>query len=65
MKKVKFILMGILCISVPTKAFEKFPICTAAGDQVNPRISGDYVVWTDRRGTTDDIYGYNLITDKI
>lgn len=33
------------------------PLCTAAGDQVNPRISGDVVVWQDNRGGDWDVYG--------
>jgi len=37
-----------------------FPICTATGDQCNPAISGDLVVWQDDRNGNWDIYGCNL-----
>ena len=38
-----------------------FPICTAAGDQMEPAISGSTVVWADtRNGHRTDIYGYDL-----
>ncbi|MHB0915900.1 MAG: hypothetical protein ACYC5A_09775 [Thermoleophilia bacterium] len=33
------------------------PLCTAAGDQVNPRISGNVVVWQDNRSGDWDVYG--------
>lgn len=43
---------------------EERVICDARGSQVNPDISGFWVVWTDcRRGADDsDIYGCNLET---
>ena len=55
----------VVCLSnMQAIGFTKFPICTAAGEQVNPRISGNIVVWTDKRGTIDDVYGYNLSTGE-
>jgi len=43
-------------------------ICTAQGDQIDPRISGSRIVWTDRRnesgGSGGDIYLYDLATGK-
>jgi beta propeller repeat protein len=39
---------------------EAFPICIAAGDQFDPAISGDTVVWYDGRNGNADIYGYDL-----
>jgi len=41
-----------------------FPICTASGDQVDPRIDQDLVVWTDLRSTATgpDVRGYDLTT---
>ncbi|RJQ45147.1 MAG: hypothetical protein C4534_05425 [Gaiellales bacterium] len=32
------------------------PVCTAAGDQVNPRVEGNMVVWQDNRSGDWDIY---------
>lgn len=34
----------------------EMPLCTAAGDQVNPRINGNVIVWQDNRGGDWDIY---------
>ena len=47
-----------------TRVIEKFPVCTAAGDQRFAAVSGDIVVWEDSRNGTDnlDIYGYDLAT---
>jgi hypothetical protein len=42
---------------------EGLSICTAAGDQFRPRVSGGTVVWEDGRagsGTGSDIYGWKL-----
>jgi len=42
-----------------------YAICTAAGVQYNPRISGNLVVWEDRRdGLQADIYAYDLSVDS-
>ena len=41
---------------------EEFPICTAQGSQQAPVISGDYVVWMDKRNGVWDIYGYDLVS---
>ena len=35
----------------------EIPLCLAAGDQVNPHISGNLVVWQDNRAGDWDIYG--------
>ncbi len=44
-----------------------YPLCTAAGPQFAPRISGDLVVWEDWRDITpdvqSDIYLYDLSVD--
>jgi beta propeller repeat protein len=34
----------------------EFAICTAPTDQTLPAISGDLVVWEDKRNGNDDIY---------
>jgi len=36
---------------------EEFPICTNPGDQWDPAISENIVVWTDGRNGNLDIYG--------
>lgn len=36
------------------------PLCTEPGDQVNPRISGDVIVWQDNRDGDWDIYAAAL-----
>jgi len=42
-----------------------YPICTAAGPQFAPRISGHWVVWEDwRDGVQGDIYAYDLSLDS-
>ena len=33
-----------------------FPISTATGDQTDPRVNGDRVVWADNRSGTSEIY---------
>jgi beta propeller repeat protein len=46
------------------EAGESYPLCTAAGPQLTPRISGDLVVWEDwRDGMQSDIHLYDLSVD--
>ncbi len=40
----------------------EFSVSTAPGDQTNPAISGNIVIWQDNRNGNWDIYGYNLDT---
>lgn len=45
----------------------EFPICTNIGEQWNPAICGQYVLWQDWRSdpgnySNSDIYGYDLTT---
>jgi len=61
--------VGVLAVvsSVTLAAFDSFPICTFEESQWNPAISGDTVVWVDRRDRTPDdwhlnIYGHDLST---
>ncbi len=44
------------------KAKTKTPICTASGDQTNPDIYGNRIVWEDSRNCNKDIYMYDLST---
>jgi beta propeller repeat protein len=37
-----------------------FPICTEPGPQFDPAISGNIVIWTDRRNDVGDIYGADI-----
>ena len=41
---------------------DAFPVCTAAGDQIDPAVSGDSVVWQDARSGHDHIYACSLTT---
>lgn len=40
--------------------WEAFPICEASREQSCPAVSGDVVVWMDKRTGGFDIYSYNL-----
>jgi beta propeller repeat protein len=44
---------------------QEFAVCTHSGDQLNPAISGKYVVWQDNRNGSSniDIYGKDIDTD--
>ena len=53
---------GSKSIATPYVA-EEFAICTNASEQGMPAISGNTVVWTDKRNGNDDIYGFNLSSD--
>ena len=58
-KPVVGIILAML--SGQAASFTRFPICTAPGDQIGPRINGNYVVWTDKRNKQNqDIYGARL-----
>ena len=54
-------------LSAPLGASNTIPnyrICSAPGPQINPRISGNLVVWEDwRDGNQPDIYLYDLSVD--
>lgn len=41
------------------------PVCTAAGDQVNPVLKGNTVVWQDNRGGDWDVYSAELETAEV
>jgi beta propeller repeat protein len=67
----KWIPVGMLLSSViwvlvsqpDARAQSDFPVCTAAGNQDNPDVCGDIVVWQDARNAGSsgwDIYGYDL-----
>lgn len=52
---------GALDVYGYRKGGSEFPIAVAAGEQSEPAIHGDLVVWQDSRaGTGYDIYGYSL-----
>lgn len=58
-----FLVMCIFMLTVPLKAdLDVFDVCTAGGDQKEPDIDGDWVVWQDERNgaSNRDIYGYTL-----
>jgi beta propeller repeat protein len=42
----------------------EIPICTKNGSQLTPDIWGEWVIWSDARNGTFDIYGFNLKTKK-
>jgi len=57
------ILVVVVCgLGGKAIGFNIFPISTANGDQTNPSISVDNVVWSDTRDAKGDIYGYNIST---
>jgi len=39
-------------------------ICNAQRSQSNPKIHGDFVVWKDYRNGNEDVYGYNITTQR-
>jgi TolB protein len=43
---------------------EERQLTTSAADQLDPAISGNYVVYTDSRNSDNDVYGYNLQTNQ-
>jgi beta propeller repeat protein len=58
-----FVFSAMICSTTQAQAaatVTEFPICTNTGDQYNPKISGNTVVWSDERG----IVGYNLATHE-
>jgi beta propeller repeat protein len=50
------------CVYFANAELAAFPICTTAGAQAEPDVSGSIVVWTDWRHSHADIYGYDLAT---
>jgi len=40
--------------------WQSFPVCDLGYEQTAPSVSGDSVVWTDKRSGGYDIYSYNL-----
>ena len=51
-------------VQVNNYSITEFPICTESGDQINPAISGNTIVWQDYRNDNWDIYGYDLSTQN-
>lgn len=71
MAGLAFAIMGafLLVISEPRFAGaagtrEEFPVAELSVDQNSPRISGDIVVWEDRRNGVPDIFARNLATGR-
>ena len=65
MKTAKSIVWLVLVFLVATQAFggiQGFSICTNSFVQQNPDVSGNIVVWEDKRNGNWDIYGYDLST---
>ena len=57
---VYFVMVCVLMLSVSLKAdLPVDPICTASGEQVEPDIDGDWIIWQDARSGVN-IYGYTL-----
>ena len=48
----------------PNPDSAEFRLTTDPNDQRDPAISGQYVVWTDARKASLDIYGYDLSVDS-
>jgi beta propeller repeat protein len=43
----------------------EIPLCTASGDQINPRINGNTIVWEDNRGGDWDVYAAVLAGGQV
>jgi TolB protein len=58
---VTFIVLTFLVYPSILQAAEpnSFPVCKWTGEQSYPAVSGNYVVWQDKRGGTFDIYRNN------
>jgi beta propeller repeat protein/parallel beta-helix repeat protein len=54
---VILLLLSSACIGVCTAA--EVAVCTAASDQINPDVDGQYVVWEDHRVSPWRVYLYN------
>ena len=67
-KQVVLFLALAIIISNEVMASEysvvEFPVCTASGNQIDPDISGNTVVWEDYRNGNCDIYSYNIVTEQ-
>ena len=60
---LSFLIFGIFFSNISNADFPKFPICVDDASQRSPDISGDIVVWHDRRNENGDIYGKYLSTN--
>lgn len=60
------LLTTVLALQRPTDAAVKkdeFPVSTVSNNQLAPDISGNIVVWEDKRNNLSSIYGKNLSTN--
>ncbi|MCJ7776740.1 MAG: hypothetical protein MUP16_00250 [Sedimentisphaerales bacterium] len=62
--RVTFIMFTLIVYPSISKAAEpnSFPICKWTGEQSYPAVSGNYVVWQDKRSGAYDIYRNNPAT---
>ena len=61
MRKIVIFALVMHSFTSMAVAFDVFPICNDSAYQGSPRISGNNVVWFDRRDG-DNVYGYDLST---
>jgi TolB protein len=62
-KSIILVMAVLLLALVNARAngvWQSFPVCVLGSDQIEPAVSGETVVWTDKRSGGYDIYSYNL-----
>jgi len=55
---------GATCPDPTFCVLEEQQLTPNTADQLDPAISGNYVVWTDGRNLDTDVYGYDLQTNQ-
>jgi TolB protein len=67
MVKNRMIIILLICLlifTITVSAATPIPICTATGDQYNPAISDDTIVWSDNRNGENSIYRWDTVNGE-